>query len=238
MEILNETVYDSGDLEKVMLHAQKKAFERSVAEAIKYNAAQTASSFRQRVPNAPVPLPNQIRFGYYNNPSKDEAKEKVDVCYVSSRGGGYRHNGKAVRIGMTPPTKLPLPEMQIIALAAADKDQRTLPNKVILDLVIVLMRVVFRVYARIDDEQEEKWLLNGCPPVRYGFKADRESAKKSREHALSARLERLHEQIKYAEGRIERLAKEQVEEQEKLEKLRLRLVGVESKKKEVIYVGQ
>lgn len=237
MEILNETVYDAGDLEKVMLHAQKKAYDRAVAQAIQYNAKQTSPSFHQRVPTGPVPLPNQIRFGYYNNPPKGEAKEKVDVCYVSSRGGGYGRRNGAIRIGLTPPTKLPLPEMQIIALAAADKDQRTLPNEVLLDLVIVLMRTLFHGYASKSDEDEAARLLNGCPPVRYGFKPDRESAKKSKEQGSSARVERLHQQIKWAEGRIERLGKEQVEEQEKLEKLRLRLAKSENKK-EMSYAGQ
>jgi hypothetical protein len=242
MEVLNETVYDSDDLEKVVLHAQKKAYERAVAHAIQYNAQQTSASYRQAVPNAPQPLPNQVRFGYYNNPKGDDTggsgpqqDATVDVLYVSSRGRRYGRGG-ICRIGIAPPTKLPLNAMQVLALAASDKEQRTLPRQVLGDLVIVLMRTLFHGYAARTDEQEEKWLLNGCPPVRYGFKPDRASAKKSKDLASSDRTERLHQQIKYTEARIERLGKEQTEEQEKLEKLRLRLNKLEAKK-EVSLVG-
>lgn len=242
LKILNETVYDTDDLEQVVLHTQRKAFERAVQNAKNYNAnrATTGSGYPPTpVPTAPDPLPEQIRFGYYNNPKGEDHQPKgrqqiatVDVCYVSSRGRYWRR-GDVFRIGIAPPTKLPLNAMQVIALAASDKDQRTLPNQVLVDLVVVLMRALFRGCA--SREEDEAWLLTGCPTVRYGFQTDRSSAKESKAVAREANLQRARQNIKWSEERLARLKESLAEEEEKLAKLKARLAKLEGR--EMSYVG-
>jgi hypothetical protein len=231
MEVLNETVYDSDDLAKVVEHARKKVqdYNDKMRQARNWGA--------QAVP----PAPEKIRFGYYNNPKGDEERQgrrsttTRDVGYVSFQGSYYRGD-TPVRIGLPPATKLPLPEMLVIALAASDKDQRTLPDRVMLDLILVLIRGVFHGYVQ-RDEETDAWLIEGCPSVRYGFEADPTSAAESRDLAAEHTIERLRRRIKWAEESLVKLEKKQVEEREKLEKMRARLAKLENKQKGMSYVG-
>jgi hypothetical protein len=221
MEILNETVYDSDDLDKVIRYAQQKAYE--------YEVRVHKNHPHMSVPHV-VPLPAQVRFGYYNNPKEEKG-------FVSVRGRVTRTKAPTIRIGIAPPAKLPLEAMEIIAREAADKEERSMPSVVLGDLLTVLMRSLFRAYVhRFDTEEDQEWLMDGCPAIHYGFEVDRKSAVQSKTAAATAALDQLRRNIKYSEERLVRLEECRVEEEEKLVRLRARLAKLEGRK-EMSFAG-
>lgn len=222
MEILNETVYDSGDIERFMLwvsettHAHLKAdFERRKQEAAKRNG-----TFYGRCTVLKA-LPEKIRLGYYTQkPTKDG-----DI-YWSSCSGGYR---KVTRIGIVRPAKLDLCAMEVIARAVADKDQRVLPATVTTCLARRIGQMLYGWAARWIPWKD---LVDQAPTVRYGHKVDRKSVKKSKAIAKAESLKSAEAAVRNTQYEIRELQKKLRDANTRLFKAQARLNKLKAKDKQ------
>jgi hypothetical protein len=197
MEILNETVYDSGDLERFLVWVGDVCFEAQKGRKWGYDE--------------PRPLPEKLRIGYYNQTDREDGEVRW-----SSLTGGWRV--KVKRLGIVRPTKLPLVAMEVIARAAGDKDQRTLPREVMLCLAQRAADALGYSYRNDPDD-----LIDRAPVIRYDHKADRESAKAAKALAREQSIARLHDKIRWTQHDIDRLEVKLREANTKLFKAKARL---------------
>jgi hypothetical protein len=229
MEILNETVYDSNDLHKVIVYARDWA-HRSALDW--HRTRPIYAGVPPSPPPQPKPLPAKIRFGYYAGKKNTGGSGGDSMSYVYRSGTGYRSSGQVARIGIVRPTDLPLEAMEVVALAAADKSKRTLPNVVMHQLVLVLVRSLFE--GLFGDDKEVDY--SECMVVHYDHRPDQRSSKESRELARAERLRRAEREVAYLESHIVHLKTKLTKAEEKIIKSRERLDRLKAKQEGVTSV--
>lgn len=221
LKILNETVYDSDDIRNLLFWLRDtgaplaNAAWKAQHELYEHNRAQRDPTYMRRPFSDYPPHPlgwEALRVGYYAGGKHDDDSPK----WVS-----WSHPyGKAPRLGIVKHTKLPLVPMEVIAHAAADKDQRTLPRETFVDLIRELMGVMG--YGIVEDAAET--LADEAPRIRYAFKVDKASAKASKHRADKDALKRAKQTAGYMEREVEGLEEKLAERRAKLLKLRTRII--------------
>jgi hypothetical protein len=176
MEILNETVYDDGDIEKFLAWVFEAHHKWSVADYHKRKEAAKAGGhnfFGNEPPKRN--LPEKLRIGYYTRKPNKEG----DLFWCSVRNGW----AKTPRIGIVRVNKLDLNAMEVIARAAAGKDARLVPQEVLACLALRVART-FCGYATA------KWgdIIADAPPIRYSHKINRKSAERAKRVAATESL--------------------------------------------------
>lgn len=202
MEILNETVYDSGDLERFILWVRDQCHVLE-NERLKQNGGS---------PREPRKLPEKLRVGYYNQSPREDG----EVHWTSLTGRWDQVN----RLGIIRHTKLPLVAMEVIAREASDKDQRTLPREVVVCLLLKVSSM-FGYWRSASSSLLEA--VDQAPAIRYQWRADRKSAKAAKALADQQRAERLTQKIGWINRDIKRLEDKLREANTKLFKAKARL---------------
>lgn len=214
MEILNETVYDTGDLLAFIFWVRDKTYEwecaRRLADWKRYGRAQGQTYTPPHLPQMPG---ESLRIGYYSKPKRKDEKDRW-----SSRIRG--------RLGIVRPEQLPLVAMQIVALSAADKDERSIPDEVKLCLAKRVARGLFHQYS-VDKKIAEN--IGDSPVIRWDDTPDKKSAKKAKDKARAERLYNAKQNVRWAKGTVAKLEKRLAQARESLNKKLRRLAKLEGR---------
>lgn len=227
LKILNETVYDSDDIRNLLFWIRDKGGplenqrRKESHDLLQSERAKRDKSYilRPFTPWAPSDITwGSLRVGYYGGGKHDD-----DSTKWTSWSHPY---GKTPRLGIVKHTKLPLVPMEVIAHAAADKDQRTLPKEVFADLIYELCVVLG--YRLVANEFVETF-VDEAPKVRYAFTVDRASARASKQRANKDDLDRTRKMVGYLAREIENLEEKLRDKRTKLLKARARIAKLEAK---------
>jgi hypothetical protein len=220
MQISNETVYRSEDIEAVfatLLHVAHNRLTIRRNEQLQCYQGQP----NRYVPPAPTlrPLPDKLRIGYYARPKDGVTKRGRPAPYVSpgrSRYGWRTDEGQ--RIGIVRSQHLPLNAMEVIARAAADDEQRVLPEEVMRDLIRALCRYVASPSIL---EKEDFAVILEKHQVRYATKlsaAAKAARKRSQEINSQRTLDNARRNVGWKRGAVASLEKRLDEARLELEK--------------------
>lgn len=227
LKILNETVYDSDDVRTLLFWVREKGYPLETQRRKESHDSYQIELRRKNPthvvkPFNPWPIRDtpweEIRLGYYGG-----GKHRDDSPKWTSWSSPYN---KTPRLGIVKHTKLPLVPMEVIAHAAADKDQRTLPPEVHKDLIKLFCELWG--YRSVADEFAETH-ADEAPKVRYAFKADKASAKASKRRADRDNLKRARKNVGYLEREVEHLEEKLRIKRTKLLKARSRIAKLEAK---------
>ena len=167
MEIQNETVYDSDDLRALMDYAQVIGFKLREAAATKmWGEIYKLDTCPQIEPTMP---PDLVRVAYRSRKpaERNVVKNGLSKNYVRITGKVCEGN---IKFLIVRPTQLPLTAMEVIALAAADKDQRKLGRVVKIELLAQVLHVLQYVPRAWDAVIA---VVDTAPDIHYGHKVSR-----------------------------------------------------------------
>jgi hypothetical protein len=217
MKILNETVFDSDDICAIVIWARDVAHkircERSLKNWHQYNKGRTP--YTQPTPRQ---LPETLRIGYYSVP-KLQADEEPRWASITGKYNATK------RIGIARPTKFPLVAMEIIALAASDKDQRIVPGAV-MDFLLGRLLTMFGIY-QVKDEIGK--YVADMPQIRYDHKPNKASKKAAQKLAAEERAQSLTKRIGWARQDVAQAEEKLQDARIKLNKLLDRQAKLEGK---------
>jgi len=214
MEILNETVYDTGDLVAFITKLRDLAHRWNSAESLSNWQRYGQKNGTPYRPPVPKLLPETLRIGYYSKPTLKDEKEVRWTSYTR------------FRIGIIRPEAMPFVAMQIIALSAAEKDERYVADEVRACLAARLLRGMFHQYSF---HGKIEGALAELPQIRWDDNPNREDVKASKAAAKQQSLESARKKLQWAEHDA-RKAQETLEKKLRaLERARARLAKLEGR---------
>lgn len=220
MEILNETVYDSGAILHLVTEVHRLCQIKNLQEKAEWQAkypGQTANWHD-------TPLPKTLRVGYYGGKGSTLTGERKFASVTGARKGNPR-------LGIARPTDLIVNVMGVLAEAATGAEHYTVPGEVVQQ---ISRELSYGFKGSLGQREADgsndnlRWLVANCP-LTYGETHDKESAQRSKRAAAQVQIVRLERRLDYAETHLDSLNTRRFKAlcerdrlQEKLAKLKLR----------------